>query len=297
MEYKDFHCGYVAIAGKPNVGKSTILNNLLNFPLSIVTPKPQTTRHRILGILSESNYQIIFLDSPGILAPKYALQDLMVKTAWSAIDDADVVLLVLEPWGQDIEEMQWIIDGIKKRKKKIVLAINKIDLVEKSNLLPVIAEYNSRYGIQEIVPVSALKLDGLDRLKDVIASNLPKQPPFYSPDELTDRPQRFFVAEIIRQKVYQQFGEEIPYAVAVVVDEYNERQNGKDYIKATVVCERDSQKSILIGRGGEAIKRLGRSARQEIEAFLGKEVYLELVVDVRKNWRKDERLIRRLGQA
>lgn len=297
MEYKDFHCGYVAIAGKPNVGKSTILNNLLNFPLSIVTPKPQTTRHRILGILSESNYQMIFLDSPGILAPKYALQDLMVKTAWSAIDDADVVLLVVEPWGQDIEEMQWIIDGIKKRKKKMLLAINKIDLVEKSNLLPVIAEYNSRYGIQEIVPVSALKLDGLDRLKDVIASNLPKQPPFYPPHELTDRPQRFFVAEIIRQKVYQQFGEEIPYAVAVVVDEYNERQDGKDYIKATVVCERDSQKSILIGRGGEAIKRLGRSARQEIEAFLGKEVYLELVVDVRKNWRKDERLIRRLGQA
>lgn len=297
MEYKDFHCGYVAIAGKPNVGKSTILNNLLNFPLSIVTPKPQTTRHRILGILSESNYQMIFLDSPGMLAPKYALQDLMVKTAWSAIDDADIVLLVVEPWGQDIEEMQWIIDGIKKRKKKIVLAINKIDLVEKPNLLPVIAEYNSRYGIQEIVPVSALKLDGLNRLKDVIASNLPKQPPFYSPHELTDRPQRFFVAEIIRQKVYQQFGEEIPYAVAVVVDEYKERQNGKDYIKATVFCERDSQKPILIGRGGEAIKGLGRSARQEIEAFLGKEVYLELVVDVRKNWRKDKRLIRRLGQA
>ncbi len=297
MENKDFRCGYVAIAGKPNVGKSTILNNLLNFPLSIVTPKPQTTRHKILGILSESNYQMVFLDSPGIMAPKYTLQQLMVKTAWSAIDESDVVLLVVEPWGQEIEEMGEIIDGIKKRGKKIVLAINKIDLVAKPNLLPVIAEYNSRYGIEDIVPISALKLDGLDRLKEVIASNLPKQPPFYSPDELTDRPQRFFVAEIIRQKVFEQFGEEIPYSVAVVVDEYTERQDGKDYIKATIFCEKDSQKSMLIGRGGEAIKRLGKSARQDIEAFVGKEIYLELVVDVRKNWRKDEKLIRRLGQV
>lgn len=297
MENADFRCGYVTIAGRPNVGKSTILNNLLNFPLSIITPKPQTTRHRILGILSESNYQMIFLDSPGIMTPKYTLQDLMVKTAWSAIDDADVVLLVVEPWGHDIEDMREIIEGIKKRGKKIVLAINKIDLVAKQDLLPVIAEYNSRYGLDDIVPISALKLDGLDRLKRVIASNLPEQPPFFSPDELTDRPQRFFVAEIIRQKVFEQFGEEIPYSVAVVIDEYTERHDGKDYIKATVVCEKDSQKSILIGKGGEAIKRLGRSARQDIEAFLGKEIYLELVVDVKKNWRKDERLIRRLGQV
>lgn len=293
----DYVCGYVAIAGKPNVGKSTLVNRFLNFPLSIITPKPQTTRHKILGILSEANYQIIFLDSPGIIQPKYALQDLMVKAAWSAIEEADIVLLMVEPWPEGVEEIADIMERLKSLQKSVVLAINKIDLVRKPELLPVIDEYSRRYAIDDIVPISALEDDGLDRLKQVLIDRLPHQPPFYPPDELTDRPQRFFVSEIIRQKVYEHYGEEIPYSVAVVVDEFIERQSGKDYIKATIICERDSQKAIIIGSKGDAIKRLGKAARDEIETFLGKGVYLDLVVEVRKNWRKDERAVKRLGQA
>ncbi len=293
----NFVCGYVAVAGKPNVGKSTLVNRFLNFPLSIITPKPQTTRHKILGILSEDNYQIIFLDSPGIMHPKYALQELMVKSAWSAVEEADIVLLMVEPWPQAVEEIGDMVDRLKALNKTTVLAINKIDLVPKPQLLPLMDQYSKCYGLEDIVPISALKADGLDRLKQVLIAKLPKQPPFYPPEELTDRPQRFFVSEIIRQKVYEHFGEEIPYSVAVVIDEFIERKEGKDYIKATIVCERDSQKAILIGSKGEAMKRLGRSAREEIETFLGKGVYLELVVEVRRNWRKDERAIKRLGQV
>lgn len=297
MISKDFACGYVAVAGRPNVGKSTLVNRLLNFPLSIITSKPQTTRHRLLGILSGDDYQVIFLDTPGIMAPGYALQDLMVETAWSAIEEADLVLLMVGPRTDEIDEATDIIKRLESLEKKPILAINKIDLLRKSDLLPLIDHYDRVFPFREIVPISALKADGLDRLKQAIVSNLPRQPPFYPSGELTDRPQRFFAAEIIRQKVFEQFGEEIPYSVAVVIEEYRERDAAKDYIEATVICERDSQKGILIGQRGEAIKRLGRDARQQIETFVGKGVFLKLKVDVRKNWRKQERTARRLGQS
>jgi GTP-binding protein Era len=293
---KDFACGYVTIAGKPNVGKSTLLNQLLNFPLSIVTARPQTTRHRLLGILSEADCQVIFSDSPGIMEPRYALQKLMLESVWAAIEEADLVLLMIEAHKPEIDETTRVLERLKALKKKTVLAINKVDLIAKSDLLSVIDHYNHLFAFDGIVPISALKNDGLDVLKRVLVKALPKQPPFYPPGDLTDRPQRFFVGEIVRQKVFELFGEEIPYSVAVVVDEYTERTGGKDFIRAVVICERDSQKGILIGKRGEAIRRLGQAARGAIEAFLGKEVYLELRVDVRKNWRKDERTIRRLGQ-
>ena len=294
---EEFVCGYVAVIGRPNVGKSTLVNELLNFPLSIVTRKPQTTRHRLLGILSEGNYQVIFQDTPGILVPRYALQKLMVESAWAVIEDADLVLLMTEPREDDFNGEAHILSGLKRAGRKVVLAVNKIDLVEKSSLLPLIGFYDRLFAFVEIVPISALKSDGLDDLKKIIISNLPRRPPFYPPDQLTDRPQRFFAGEIIRQKVFEQFGEEIPYSVAVVIDEYKERKDSKDYIRATLVCERESQKPILIGRAGEAIKRLGRRARKELERFLGKSVFIDLKVEVRKNWRKEERTIKRLGQV
>jgi GTP-binding protein Era len=294
---EDFVCGYVAVAGRPNVGKSTLVNRLLNFPLSIITPKPQTTRHKILGILSETGYQVIFLDIPGIMIPKYALQDLMVKSAWSAIEEADLVLLMVEPRLRDFEKEAAILKRLEQLNKKAILAINKIDLVRKSQLLPVVESYSTAFTFTEIVPISALKADGLDLLKRAIVANLPHQPPFYPQGELTDRPQRFFVGELIRQKIFEQFGEEVPYSVAVLIDEYAERETAKDYIEATVICERDSQKAILIGQHGEAIKQMGRAAREEIEAFIGKGVFLKLKVDVRKNWRKQARSVRRLGQS
>ena len=294
---RDFVSGYVAIAGKPNVGKSTLLNRLLNFPLSIVTPRPQTTRHKLLGILSEDDYQVVFLDSPGLMVPKYTLQKLMLKTAWSAIEEADLVLLMIEPRQGEFDAQPYVLQRLEKAKKRVILAINKIDLIPKPDLLPVIATSRERFGFEEVLPVSALHADGLDRLKQMIVSRLPHQPPFYPPGDLTDRPQRFFVGEIVRQKVFEQFGEEIPYSVAVSVDEYEERPGPKDYIKVTIVCERESQKGILIGKRGEAIKRLGKAARDDIEAWIGKAVFLDMKVEVIRKWRKEEDRIRQLGQV
>jgi GTP-binding protein Era len=178
-----------------------------------------------------------------------------------------------------------------------VLAINKIDLVGRAELLPLIEAYDKACHLEDIVPISALKANGLPELKRVLISRLPPHAPFYPPEELTDRPQRFFVGEIIRQKAFEQFGQEIPYSVAVVVDEYTERPDARDFIRAIIICERDSQKGILIGKRGQALKRLGTAARAAIETFLGKGVFLELRVDVRKDWRKDERAIKRLGQT
>jgi GTP-binding protein Era len=288
----------VAVAGRPNVGKSTLVNNLLDYRLSAVSPKPQTTRHKLLGIINGEGYQVIFLDSPGLMVPRYTLQDLMVKSAWAAIEEADLTLLLTEPREDDFDGETRILERLKRTAKPVILAINKIDLVAKDSLLPLIAYYRGLFGFAEIVPVSALKQDGLDALKKVIVAGLPSQPAFYPQDEVTDRPQRFFIAEIIRQKVFELFGEEIPYSVAVVIEEYKERGGeARDYIKATAVCERASQKAILIGKRGEAVKRLGRVARAEIEAFVGKGVFLELKVDVKENWRKDERKIKSLGQA
>jgi GTP-binding protein Era len=289
-------CGYVAVVGRPNVGKSTLVNRLLGFPLSIVTPKPQTTRHKVLGILSEEGLQVIFLDSPGIMTPHYALQNLMLGNAWSAIEEADLVLLLVDCGARRLEAGNEMLEKLAGMKKKVILAPNKTDRVSKPELLPLIEHYSGLGFFEEIVPISALTGDGLDSLKEAVKARLPLRPPFYPVDDLTDRPQRFFVAEIIRQKVFEHFGEEIPYSVAVVIDEYKEREDSKDYIRATVVCERTSQKRMLIGSRGEAVKTFGKAARAEIESFVGKGVFLDLKVDVMKNWRKDENQIKRLGQ-
>lgn len=293
---EEFSCGHVAVVGRPNVGKSTLTNKLLNFPLSIVTRKPQTTRQRLLGILTGDDYQVVFLDTPGLLVPRYALQKVMIEAAWSAVEDADIVLLMTEPVADEFDDETGILTRLYKLKKKVILAINKIDLVSKPSLLPLMEHFGTLYPFEEIVPISALRDDGLDHLKAAVVSRLPKQPPFYPPDEVTDKPMRFFAGEIVRQKVFELYGEEIPYSVAAVVDEYKEREGGKDYIRVDVVAERDSQKAILIGRKGEAVKKLGQVAREAIEAFVDKPVYLELRVQVKKNWRKDERSARRYGR-
>jgi GTP-binding protein Era len=293
---ENFVCGYVAVAGRPNVGKSTLVNRLLRFPLSIVTSKPQTTRHKVLGILSEEGIQVIFLDSPGIMTPHYALQNLMLSNAWSAIEGSDLVLLMVDPGAKRLEAGSEMLEKLGGTGKKAILALNKIDKVSKPDLLPLIEYYHGLNSFEEIVPISALTGDGLDSLKQAMTTRLPQRPPFYPVDDLTDRPQRFFVAEIIRQKVFEHFEEEIPYSVAVVIEEYKERKDAKDYIRAIVVCERTSQKRMLIGSRGEAVKSFGKAARDEIESFVGKGVFLEIKVDVLKNWRKDENQIKRLGQ-
>lgn len=289
MNLDQFKSGYVAIIGKPNVGKSTLLNSLLKYKLSIVTPKPQTTRHRILGILNGTNFQAIFIDTPGIIKPTYPLQKIMQKEVKTALEDADLVLLMIEPNDLPNDNEKWTIKRLLK--KPTILVINKVDTVDKRQLLPIIDEY-SQIGFNDIFPISALYNDGVDDLKKGIIENLPEGKPFYAQDQITERPERFFVAEIIREAIFSHYGEEIPYSTAVEIEEFKEREKAKDYIKAIIYTERDSQKAILIGKDGQALKKVGSIARKNIENFLGRPVYLELWVKVKEGWRHDETFIR-----
>lgn len=294
-----FRAGYVAIVGEPNVGKSTLLNALLGQKISIVTPKPQTTRHKILGILSGENYQIVFLDTPGIIKPRYRLQEVMVEAARSAIEDADVVLLMIDAKEVDTstveERYNHLILLLRPLQKPVLLLLNKIDLIRKSELLPMIDAFVKVYPFREIIPISALKADGVDDLREALMQFLPEGPPFYPPDIVSGQTERFFVSEIIREKIFQKFREEIPYSTAVQVVEFREREKGKDFISAEIYVERDSQKAILIGREGRALREVGFDARREIEEFLGREVYLELHVKVREKWRDSDAWLKRLG--
>lgn len=290
-----FRAGYVALLGRPNVGKSTLLNALIKQKLAIVTPKPQTTRHTTIAILNGKNFQTILMDTPGIFRPGKGLrlQQSMVRKAISALNDADVVVLMAEP---DISsEKDLPIREIKKTSKPVVLTINKIDTVSKKVLLPAIDAARKMYDFREIVPISALRGDGLDELLDSIMKLLPFGSPFYPPDVLTDKPERFFVGEIIRESIFVSYGQEIPYTTTVTVEDFSERDKGKDFIRAVVYTERASQKAILIGKKGEALKRIGEKARKEIEGFLGRPVYLELWVKTRKDWRKKAGDLREFG--
>jgi len=286
--------GYVAIVGKPNTGKSTLLNRLLNFKLAAVSPKPQTTRKRVLGILNGEDYQIIFLDTPGILKPKHKLHERMVKTIDESIYDADIVLVMVDVEQQQIEEK--LLSELKTIDKPCLLAINKIDTIKKDLLLPMIEEYSHLFSFKEIIPISALRGDGVEDLLSAIISYLPEGTPFFSEDILTTDLERDIVAEIIREKLFLFYGEEIPYATAVEIEEFAEEQERKKvYIRAVIFVDKDSQKGILIGKGGRALKRVGKTAREEIEMLIGRPVFLDLWVKVRRGWRNDERMLRELG--
>lgn len=284
-----FKSGYVAILGKPNVGKSTLLNVLINFKLSAVTKKPQTTRNKILGILNGENFQALFLDTPGALKPKYQLQKLMQNEIRDAILTADLFLFVIEPFAPPDKEEETLIEQIIA--KPVILVINKIDVIEKEQLLALI-DGCQKYPFKEIHPVSALNGDGIKELKLSIVANLPEGSPYYPQDQLTERPEKFFVAEIIRETIFKYYGEEIPYSSLVEIEEFKERETGKNYIRAIIYVERPNQRAIMLGKGGQAIKRLGSIARENIESFLSRSVYLELFVKVREGWRDDERFIK-----
>lgn len=292
MESSGFRSGYVSIIGKTNVGKSTLLNQLLRFKLSIVTPKPQTTRKRVIGILNGQGYQIIFIDTPGIIEPKYTLQEVMMNYVKTAMDDADIILYMVDVSEGSFEEIG---GKIRRLNKPVILLLNKIDLIKKDSILPIIEGYNKAYTFEAIIPISALKNDGTDRVVDEIVRLLPEGHPYYPTDYITPVEERFFVSEIIREKVFLLYGEEIPYSTHVEIEEFKEREKGKDYIRAIVYVERDSQKGILIGKGGEALKRVGREARMEIEAFLGRPVFLELFVKVSEDWRKKQIRLKEFG--
>ncbi|MHB8173075.1 MAG: GTPase Era [Nitrospirota bacterium] len=291
---KKFKSGFVSIIGRPNVGKSTILNALVGEKISIVSEKPQTTRNRITGILTLPDAQVIFLDTPGLHKPQGRLNEYMVNVAKEACGEVDIVLFVTEADRNPGEGEREIIEFLKGLKAKVFLAINKIDLVRKDSLLPLINKYSSMYNFAEIIPVSSLKGENMMDLRDAITGCLPEGPQYYPEDEMTEQPERFIAAEIIREKIFRMTSDEVPYSTAVLVEEMKER-GGKIYTRADIYVEKDSHKGIIIGANGQMLKKIGQAARKDIERLLGSQIYLELWVKVKKDWREKPGALREMG--
>jgi GTPase len=294
----EFRSGYVTIIGEPNVGKSTLMNGVLKQKISIVTNKPQTTRHKVLGILSADAFQMVFLDTPGIITPRYLLHEAMMRSASSAIADADVLLFMVDATDPKIGSGLAQAEAFKKLegfRKPIFLVLNKIDLVQKAQLLPIIGAYASAFPFTEVFPISALRGEGTDTLVAALVPLLPVHPPYYPTDIVSEHSDRFFVSEIIREKVFLTCREEIPYSTTVDIVEFKEREAGKWFVSADVIVERDSQKGIVIGKKGAMLKEIGRLARQGIEEFVDHPVFLELHVKVREKWRENNEWLKRLG--
>lgn len=295
-EQNQFKSGFVALAGAPNVGKSTLLNRLLGEKISITSPKPQTTRNRILGILHQPDTQIIFIDTPGVHKARSPLNVRIVDTALLSFGEADLMLVVVDADNSDPTSERILIENISRLKKPAVLALNKIDLVDHGTILKLIDTWSKAYPFEAVIPVSAQKGTQTDQLVHVMQTLLPPGPPYFPEDSLTDLPERFIAAEMIREKVFRLTGQEIPYATAVTVDRFREEKQGRLIkIDATIHVERDSQKGIIIGRQGAKLKRIGEEARKEIEKMIAVQVYLKLFVRVQKNWSRDTRALRRFG--
>jgi len=291
-----FKSGFISILGRPNVGKSTLFNRLLGDKIAIVAEKPQTTRNRILGIKHVGGGQLIFLDTPGIHPGRSELSQRMVRTAIVSGRDADVLLFLIEAASPLVEKDQKMIESLKGSNGIPFLVINKMDLVKRKNLLPIIDQYQRLHPFKEILLVSAMTGEGTDILIDEILKVLPESPPYYPEDMITDQTERFWVSERIREKVIHQTYQEIPYSTAVTIEEFKDHsEKNLVIIKATIHVERDSQKKILIGKGGEKMKRIGEAARKEVETFLGARVFLELWVTVERNWTQNPQALNRLG--
>lgn len=293
-EKKDFKSGFVALIGRPNVGKSTLLNYLVGQKVAIMSPQPQTTRNKISGIYTDDQEQIVFIDTPGIHKPKNTLDDFMDKSSYSALDEVDVVLFMVEPEPAGKGD-QYIAELLKKIKKPVFLVINKIDKVHPDELLSIIDSYKNLGDFAEIVPISASQGNNVSELIKTIAKYLPEGPQFYDADQLTDRPEYFIVAELIREQVLKLTHEEVPHATAVVVDRMRDHEGDKLQVEATIYVERPGQKGIIIGKKGQMLKQIGIAARQEIEALLGEKVNLRLWVKVQKNWRSDPAFLKSIG--
>jgi len=286
--------GFVTIFGKPNAGKSTLINALLNFNLSIVNRKVQTTRDRILGILTEDDYQIVFVDTPGILEPKYELQKFMLNEIRTSLTEADLIIQIVDTLNINFDDLKKTDSDYKELllNKKRIIVLNKIDLMKTDNLLPIMDRLKNEFNYDEIVPVSALEHENIEELKKIILKYIPEGEFFYDKDTLTDKPEKFFVSEIIREKILGMYHEEIPYSIMVGITEFKDRGNNLVYINADIIVERESQKIIVIGNKGSGLKKLGERARKDIENFLNKKVYLELFVKVRKDWRNNKKFIK-----
>lgn len=292
-EKESFKSGFISIIGRPNVGKSTLLNALLGEKISIISDKPQTTRNRILGIVNRPGAQLVFMDTPGIHKPMHKMNEVMVKTALQTHNEVDVILMLVEATEQPGGGDRFILESLVDIKTPVLLLINKVDLIQKEALLPLMQAYSTLYNFAEIIPVSALKND-LGGLTDLILSRLPQGPKYFPDDQLTDQPERFIVAELVREKVFKLTKDEIPYSTAVVIDDMKEEPEITRII-ATIYVERDSQKGILIGKGGGMLKQVGTQARLDAEKLLGTKIFLQLWVKVKKGWREDERSLKHFG--
>jgi GTP-binding protein Era len=288
--------GFVALVGRPNAGKSTLLNRLVGEKIAIVSDKPQTTRNRITAVRNYPAGQVIFVDTPGVHRPMHRLNVRMVDAALQALTDVDVVCAVVDASAPSGGGDRYVMDVLRRSSVPRVLALNKVDLVPKEQLLPIIERYDREVGFADIVPVSALTGDNIERLEQVLLSHLPEGEPLYPEDYLTDQPERFFVAEIVREQVLQHTHAELPFASAVVVDRFEEPdEKGLLRLYCTILVERESQKPIVVGKGGAMIKTIGTAARLELEKFFDTRVFLDLRVKVREDWRENERILDELG--
>lgn len=290
---KKHKSGFVNIVGNPNVGKSTLMNRLVGERISIITSKAQTTRHRIMGIVNTDDMQIVYSDTPGVLRPNYKLQESMLNFSESALDDADVLIYVTDVI-ETIDKNEVFLQQVKKEKCPILLLINKIDQTDQTKLEALVQEWSGILPQAEIIPIAALSNFNVNYVKQRVEELMPESPPYFEKDALTDKPARFFVTEIIREKILLYYQKEIPYAVEVVVEMFKE-EDDLIHIKALIICERDSQKGIIIGHGGQALKKVGAMARKDIERFFGKKVFLEMFVKVEKDWRNRDKMLRAFG--
>ncbi len=292
----NFKSGFVSLIGRPNVGKSTLMNSLIGEKISIISSKPQTTRNKIQTILTTDSFQIVFIDTPGIHKPKSKLGDYMVKSAENSLNDIDLVLYLIEPYDKIKDSDRAILDRLKNVKTPVFLIINKIDTVEKEQLLKVIDAYRQEYDFKEIIPISALKEQNKELLMDTIEKYLPEGPQYFPEDMITDQPERQLVAEIIREKALYLLQDEIPHGIAVEINSMKSRKN-KDIvdIEATLYCEKDTHKGIIIGKQGAMLKRIGSNARRDIQRFLGSQINLQIWIKVKKDWRDSDFLLKNFG--
>ncbi|MBO6244735.1 MAG: GTPase Era [Anaerovibrio sp.] len=293
---KDYRSGFVAVIGRPNVGKSTLINSLIGQKIAIMSDKPQTTRNRIMCVLTKPDMQMIFLDTPGIHKPIDKLGEYMVKAAEGTLQEVDAIIFVVDAKEKFGAGEHYILERLRATKKPVVLAINKVDLLEdKEALLPIITSYNSKYDFAATVPISALEENNLEGLLAEIKQYLPKGPQYYPEDMVTDQPERLIIAEMVREKVLHLTRDEVPHSIAVDVDEMKLRDNGDNYVRATIYVERDSQKGIIIGKKGAMLKDIGAQARQDIQMLLGGKVFLDLWVKVKKDWRNRDSILKGFG--
>ncbi|MBZ0178656.1 MAG: GTPase Era [Melioribacteraceae bacterium] len=291
--------GYVTIIGRPNAGKSTLMNALMGEKLSIVTSKPQTTRKRVLGILSDDDFQIIFLDTPGLLNPNYLMQERLLGYINQSINDADLLIFLVDMdsdkrFSQSLRNESYLSIARSVKKPKLLI-LNKIDLSNQNEVEKAFGEAERLNVFDKIIPISAINIKNPSEIISLIKSYLPEHPKYFPDDQISDENERFFVSEIIREKIFEYYRDEIPFSVEVIIDDFKEREGRKDFISASIIVERESQKPIIIGNKGSSIKIIGSKSREEIERFLGRPVYLELHVKVKPKWRRDEKLLRSFG--